>query len=979
MKILNIQNTRKILLTLVFLFLFSFFPFSFVFGWGTTCVRTQPIIEWNAVYNPSTQKFTVNYRAIYCIQKDLIYNCGEDIDYAMHNIDANFCGTLSNGAGGTGNHIWLFDCVGSPYACCGQPTYEECKNAIDNNWYGHWQYKCYSHAVGINRCTGNILPSSNYIKRVFYPFSSPQYLSECPSTFPYDGRGYKTPWREVVVDRDSLGNTIIAQYSFYHGDDTHCDRTRVTKVGIAKLPDCEYHPETNSFSGSCCNDSRISGINCTPSPSLSVSCSASPNPASVGETVTFTSSVSGGTGSFSYSWSGACTGNSSTCERSFSSPGTYSATITVTSGSETRSATCSVSVEANTQCQPHTYKACYDNDVYWFDSCWRREEKYEECGEDYWTGNYRCSGNVVQREKAERSCQNGACVTHYVWYDYENCGSNRVCQNGVCVPSYSSLNVSCSASPNPASVGETVTFTSSVSGGTGSFSYSWSGACTGNSSTCERSFSSPGTYSATITVTSGSETRSATCWVEVEEDYSRHHLGCYNDDVYWFNRYGERLSKYQECGSDYCTDWEKYCFNGKVYKKRTCYTKGCADGACYSHSFVERRFVKSCGENQTCKDGKCVSECECSEGPCCDGCHYKPSTVICDSKIETQYGCPWGRECGADVGKRFKSKFRYCSGNSAQCDGKWTDWTFGNWLVADYCTFSEVCVPGLSKCQYSSSCAVPSGPTYIKHYTKGCFNNDLYWFDSNGIRQEKYRECSDNNSCTIDTCRGNDCVFDLKCDGSTCPVGSEDYCKNCSHCGDKVCNCDETICTCPEDCGALSMSILAKSTEGGRGLWEEEIEVSPGEEIDIIAIITNAGPESLQNLRVKFTLPEGIDYLGNLLVDGKPLSGDIETGISLDELQPSETKTITFQAKVQRITGKDISLSGEVLSDRGSAMDSLLIHLSEKGLGRAGLIFSASIFKKWYFWFLILPLALIFLYYLFKRIISLKQGFTQTP
>ena len=77
------------------------------------------------------------------------------------------------------------------------------------------------------------------------------------------------------------------------------------------------------------------------------------------------------------------------------------------------------------------------------------------------------------------------------------------------------LQVSCYASPNPANVGQTVTFYANVSGGTGTYYYSWSGACTGTSSSCSRSFSSSGTYTATVTVTSGSQTQSASCSVTV--------------------------------------------------------------------------------------------------------------------------------------------------------------------------------------------------------------------------------------------------------------------------------------------------------------------------------------------------------------------------------------------------------------------------------------------------------------------------------
>jgi uncharacterized membrane protein len=77
---------------------------------------------------------------------------------------------------------------------------------------------------------------------------------------------------------------------------------------------------------------------------LTISCYANPNPANINSSVNFNSVVTGGTGNYTYSWSGACSGFSSSCSNSFSSPGVYSANLTVTSGLETRTAVCSVNV-----------------------------------------------------------------------------------------------------------------------------------------------------------------------------------------------------------------------------------------------------------------------------------------------------------------------------------------------------------------------------------------------------------------------------------------------------------------------------------------------------------------------------------------------------------------------------------------------------------------------------------------------------------
>jgi hypothetical protein len=84
-----------------------------------------------------------------------------------------------------------------------------------------------------------------------------------------------------------------------------------------------------------------------PPPPLYASCYASPNPVRVGQTVMFISNVSGGVGGYTYNWSGACTGSSSVCYRSFSLAGVYTAHLTVSSGSQFQSTLCSVRVNAN--------------------------------------------------------------------------------------------------------------------------------------------------------------------------------------------------------------------------------------------------------------------------------------------------------------------------------------------------------------------------------------------------------------------------------------------------------------------------------------------------------------------------------------------------------------------------------------------------------------------------------------------------------
>ncbi len=165
----------------------------------------------------------------------------------------------------------------------------------------------------------------------------------------------------------------------------------------------------------------------------------------------------------------------------------------------------------------------------------------------------------------------------------------------------------------------------------------------------------------------------------------------------------------QTCGdydSDSCLEWSSL---------RSCSgNTSCGYGRCDS------------GErpNWYCSGGSCLYNCQyssscvssprqCSEGPCCDGDNYRPSTWICDFDIQTQYGCPWGTVGGADVGKRTRTRLQYCSGSSAECTGtlgSWLPWT--SWKIADNCGTNEVCSAGSPYCYSSPSTEEPASNAY---------------------------------------------------------------------------------------------------------------------------------------------------------------------------------------------------------------------------------------------------------------------------
>jgi len=94
-------------------------------------------------------------------------------------------------------------------------------------------------------------------------------------------------------------------------------------------------------------------------------------------------------------------------------------------------------------CASHYTSQCYDNDVYWYDSCGNLQSKKQECGSGSYNscsgfGGWSCSGNSRVRSRTcySQGCSGGSCYSS-PWTDSESssCGS-LVCSGGSCVTPY---------------------------------------------------------------------------------------------------------------------------------------------------------------------------------------------------------------------------------------------------------------------------------------------------------------------------------------------------------------------------------------------------------------------------------------------------------------------------------------------------------------------------------------------------------------
>ena len=234
---------------------------------------------------------------------------------------------------------------------------------------------------------------------------------------------------------------------------------------------------------------------------LLVSCIAAPNTVSTNQQTNFIASASGGNGVYSYQWSQNCSGSSYLCSNTFSTTGIKTAQITLTSAGQSVSNTCSVSV--NNQ-------------------------------------------NLFQCSDSQDNDGDGL-------IDYPNDSGCSSSQDNDEFNTTSNLVVSCVSSPNPGQTNQLVTFIASVSGGTGSYIYNWSGSCSGSAQSCFNTFSNPGNYNAVVNITSGNQNASAFCSANVLTNQNtcvnNAYQQCVGNSLYYFNSCGVQQSLIQTCNN----------------------------------------------------------------------------------------------------------------------------------------------------------------------------------------------------------------------------------------------------------------------------------------------------------------------------------------------------------------------------------------------------------------------------------------------
>ncbi len=374
----------------------------------------------------------------------------------------------------------------------------------------------------------------------------------CPTPIP-DLLGTCYPDKETVNINENVNWTAVAsggtgQYSYsWRDDEGHIGNGKNVSTSYFLTGRKDVIVSITSGSYTIQRLCHVNVVNNNPNPiPLTVSCVANPSNVNVNDNVTYTASVSGGNGTYSYSWSGTdgLSGNNQSVSKSYSSSGSKTGTVVVTSGNQSRTATCSAFVNQaanlNVSCAATPSQANINDTVVYTASVSGGDGNYNYS----WSGTDGLSGNsqTVTRQYSFTGTKTGTVVV-------TSGGQSRTATCSTFINQQNNNNqiyATCYASPSSANVNDNVSWYSTASGGNGNYTYSWSGTdgLYGNSQSVYKSYGYSGTKSGTVTVYSNGQSTTAYCSMYVNGNNNNQNLTAYcygtpsnaaiNTNVTWY-------------------------------------------------------------------------------------------------------------------------------------------------------------------------------------------------------------------------------------------------------------------------------------------------------------------------------------------------------------------------------------------------------------------------------------------------------------
>lgn len=165
----------------------------------------------------------------------------------------------------------------------------------------------------------------------------------------------------------------------------------------------------------------------------------------------------------------------------------------------------------------------------------------------------------------------------------------------------------------------------------------------------------------------------------------------------------------------------------------------------------------------------------------------------------------------------------------------------------------------------------------------------------------------------------------------------------------------------------LSQNISKEDTG-----WYNSVYAVPFDRIAFQIRVSNTGNTRIRNIIVKSALPEQINYIGNIKVNGSQRAGNLISGININDIAIGEDKIITFEARVR--SGTNFSFGQTKLTNNalaynteGTKTDATTIIVTKKAVAGAATEIITG-FRNRIIDSLLLPLILtIILVFLFKN------------
>lgn len=282
-------------------------------------------------------------------------------------------------------------------------------------------------------------------------------------------------------------------------------------------------------------------INSIPNQTLTVTCSANKTTLSTGQSVTWTAYTTGGDGNYTYSWSGTdgLSNTSSTFTQTYTSIGDKNATVTVTSGGVVVTQNCTNTVlvkepvilgkcgvdAASTGTNTYEYRVIFEanqlgtitgtNSYVWSGTTGRSVTNTNPLVfEQYYTTPGLKVGNVEITSGAQKLRL--------------TCSVDLPADTGIpTTGTQARMGGRC----NSTTIGNTVSWTSSVTGVQGPYTYEWSGTdgltASSTSPIVSKTYTSDGIKTANVKINGGGQSITFSCQTMVSNDGSAPGGGCF--------------------------------------------------------------------------------------------------------------------------------------------------------------------------------------------------------------------------------------------------------------------------------------------------------------------------------------------------------------------------------------------------------------------------------------------------------------------